>query len=217
MRGQSLPQWRAFLNSTLAKWGAAEPPLLDALYEMYLADAELDAQRAYDSINADYGTACAFARIGANSKRAGAGGKRASPVYIYRNMWQPSVPIRGSPSFNMTWAFHTWDYRAALEDWPSPADATAPFPGPTDVALARFTQGMLAQLFRTGRLDPAQTAGWDSVEAVPGFDSGSYGMMRISSDALPPFEPLLFEVDGKAAACSLLARFGFDEKYWWVN
>ena len=71
--------------------------------------------------------------------------------------------------------------------------------------------------FRTGRLDPAATQGWDSVERVPDFASGGYGVMRISSGDLPPFEPLLFEDRGLEAVCAMLDRFGFDERFWWVN
>lgn len=207
--GQSLEQWRGELSAWLSRWGNASAALTDGVYSWYLSDALLDVQRAYDTFNADYSTACAFAEIAVAAK---AGGKYKSPIYIFNNAWQPSVPIYShGGSFNLTWAYHTWDYRAAFENWPTPS--IQPFPNATDRALSSFLQSAWGQLMSNGKLDPAITAGWDSVDAVPGFPA-HYGMQRISSPDLIPFEPNMFVTDLKANFCGNLAAFGFDSRFW---
>lgn len=91
VRGETLPEWRANLTNWLAAWGNDAPALTDDVYNTYLADAQLDVQRAYDTFNTDYGVLCGFIRVAAGAKA----GKYKSPVYVYSNSWQPSVPVRG--------------------------------------------------------------------------------------------------------------------------
>jgi len=212
VRGLSAAELRAVLRRDFGAWGARADALTDAVAAAYAADAALDAARAYETLAADYGTACAFARIAVGAKR----GAFASPIYLHIDQWQPSTPVFRSREWNLTWAYHMSDMVAGFESWPRAADAAAPYPAPVDVEHARFLQRAWGQLAATGRLDAAATGGWRSVEDVPGFPA-HYGRMRIATDRLPPHEPLAFVVDDRAARCAMLASFGFDERFEWMN
>jgi len=223
LTGANLTSWRAYLGSALSQgWGLRAPALADGVYAEYLADAESAGgpARAYASFYADYTLSCAFRQLAVDAKApaGGLGGPPAfaSPMYTYINSWQPSVPVNGA---TVAQAYHTWDYSAAFENWPRPTDPAhaAGFPGPTDLGLALFLQRAWGQLIHNGSLDPATTAGWASVEAVPGFPA-STGTLRLGSPDLPPFEPPAFVSDLKAAACDFQAGFGFvPSNFWWCN
>ena len=211
----NLSQWRAYLETRVAGWGPNASALADGIYSAYLADALLSPQRAYDTLSTDYGLTCAFNTIARGAKR---GGKYTSPIYLYVNQWQASVPTEGGPSGGRRWAYHTLDFSMAWENWPRPhAPANGSIPGPTDFAQSTFLQTAWGSLMHTGRIDPVASAGWASVETVPGWPE-SVGVMRISSPDLPPFEPSAFVAGLRDDVCAMLARRGgFDERFWWVN
>lgn len=77
-------------------------------------------------------------------------------------------------------------------------------------------QSVWAQLMFNGSLTPEAAGGWRSVEQVAGFPA-HYGVQRISSADLTPFDPLMFVTDYKADVCTMLAGFGFDQRFWWVD
>jgi carboxylesterase type B len=201
MSNLTLPQWREWLVQHIgAKWGANSTPFSDALYARYLADALLDVQRAYSSIHADYSCSCAFSAVAARAKRAG---RRRSPVYVHYNQWQPSAGGR-------RWAYHTWDYACAFENFPIT-------PGPTELAHAAFLQSAWGSLLHTGRVNASASWGWGSVEEVPGWPD-HVGIMRISNETLAPFQGPAFVPDLRGDACTTLANFGVgSSNFWWVN
>ena len=90
------------------------------------------------------------------------------------------------------------------------------FPGPIDLALGAYLRAAWAQLMYTGKLDPATTGGWKSIEQVDGFPA-HYGVQRISCPDLVPYEPTAFMTDYKADVCATLASYGFDQRFWWVD
>jgi carboxylesterase type B len=211
----TVQEWQAMLTSTFSPWpNSSAPALAVGTYDQYLAEALLDVDRAYSSVNADVGLACANREVAARAKL---GGLYTSPIYVAVNQWQASVPLEDGPTRNRTSVFHTLDYKVAFENWPTPADPAAVYPGPLDVAHARFLQGAWGQLLWTGRLNSSLTAGWASVEAVPGFPEGGIGVQLISAEQLPPFQPNQFNpVQGKEK-CAFWASFGFDSRWWWCD
>lgn len=236
VKGQTDAQWRAYLNTTFAPWtNAPAPGAGEMLYAAYAKESAIDAQRAYDSINADYGLTCAFKQIAVNAKSAStassasasstadasdasaAGGVRVdngtagftSPIYLYVNQWPPSHPIPTLSSFSIQWAFHTWDYNAAWGTWPLGLNVSA-----SDVQLGNLLSGLWADFMQDGRLDPS--TGWLSVEQVPGFPAHQ-GTFVIATPSLPPYANTSFVVDYKADKCGIMATLGLDQRYWWCD
>ena len=218
VRSLTAPEWRAWLEARaiLGGWGTeSASALASALYDAYAAEMLVGgAQRAYDTINADYGTACALVRIATRAKNEG---ERASPVYLAVNAWQPSIPIGRDAKRPLTMAYHMHDWLVGFELWPTPANASAVYPGAPDKALAALLQGAWASLMHDGVVDPSRSGGWRSVEDVPAWPA-SYGSLRITSAHLPPFLPTAFVTDQRAHVCALLRAFNMTSAaWWWVN
>jgi carboxylesterase type B len=210
-------EWRAWLEARaiLGGWGAeSAAALASALYESYAAEMSVGgAQRAYDTINADYGTACAWVHIATRAKKEG----RSSPVYLAVNAWQPSIPLGRDVQRPLTMAYHMHDWLVGFELWPTPTNTSAVYPGAPDKALAALLQGAWASLMHDGVVDPARSGGWRSVEDVPAWPA-SYGSLRITSADLPPFLPTAFVTDQRAHACAIFKTFNMTSAgYWWVN
>lgn len=202
VEGYSMAAWQALLNASLAGWQA--PALAAGVWETYYNDSTINPQRAYDDFNTDYGLTCANARIAVGAKVGG----YSSPIYLFFNNWPPSQPIVVSPTFNITWAYHTWDYNAALENW------VADQPAASDTALSVLLQTLWYDFMADGALDPA--TGWRSVEDVPGFPY-AYGTFVMATPTRPPYTSSSFIVNYKSDTCALLASYGFDARFWWCD
>lgn len=202
MEQYTLPAWQALLNASLAGWQSAA--LNAGVWATYLNDSLINPQRAYDDFNTDYGLSCANAAIAIGAKT----GKYASPVFLFLNEWPPASPIPVSPTYNITGAYHTWDYEAAMEHW------VGDQPQPTDAALSALLQSLWYDFMEDGALAPA--TGWRSVEQVPGFPA-HYGTFVMATPSKPPFMASTFVTDYKASTCALLASYGFDARFWWCD
>lgn len=195
-------QWLAYLNSSLAGWTPAFPDIALTIFREYANQSAIDVQLAYDSFNTDYGLICANARIAVGAK---AGGAYPAPIYLYVNEWQPAHalgPIR--------WAYHTWDYSAAMENWP-----LGYTPGPTDLQLAAELQAIWGDIMAHGRLDKVRF-GWRSVEDAAGFPA-RWGTYLMSHPSMWPYQASSTVFTYKADTCKMLAGFGFDARFWWCN
>jgi len=113
-----------------------------------------------------------------------------------------------SSTYNITWAYHTWDYNAALESW------SGVQPQASDAALSRMLQDLWYDFMADGALDPA--TGWRSVEDVPGFPT-SYGTFVMATPTRPPYTNSSFVVDYKTDTCTMLYSHGFDARFWWCD
>lgn len=225
----SLAEWRALLNETLAPWDDAT--FSDAVWAAYLNDSLVGPQRAYDSLNTDYGIGCANAQLTTAAK----GGAYSSPVFAYVAEWPPSRPLRIPGGRNITSAFHTWDWSAVCGEGGgcmrlhcslpcSHAPVRAPRvlaehwlasviePGPTDISFARELQAAWRAFLRTRRPPPP----WGTVDSVPGFPAHR-GAYVFGTATLQPHLPSAFTTDFRARFCELLASAGFDSRYWWCN
>lgn len=215
IEGYTMPQWQALLNQSLAPWAASDPNFAAGVWMRYYADAVMTngssdvivtaPQRAYDSLNADYGLQCANAEIAVGAKR----GRFKSPIYLYVDQWTLGKPVPVSGGYNRTWAYHTWDYVCVIEDW----NADAGQPSPTDLGQRDLLQTVWREFIFNGTVS---SYGWRSVEQVDGFPA-HYGSLVIGTPDLPPFQPTAFTVDYRADNCAYLAAHGFDSRFWWCN
>jgi len=113
VKGDTPAQWQAYLNTTFAPWGADVGSTLYSRADLYLNESLVDPQRAYDTINADYGLSCAFKQIAVEAKQ---GGAYKSPIYLYVNNWPPATPIAVGSSYQIQWAYHMWDWQAVTRE-----------------------------------------------------------------------------------------------------
>ena len=199
----SLAQWHTLFNETFSTW--RDPSFTASVWEAYLNDSLIGPQRAYDSLNTDYGIGCANAQLTVAAK---AGGAFLSPVYAYVAEWPPSHALRIPGGRNITGAFHTWDWSAVCEHWL----ASVIEPGPTDESFARELQAAWYSFVRT-RSVPAP---WGTVDSVAGFPRHR-GSLVMGTPSLPPHAPTAFVADYRAGQCALLSSGGFDSRFWWCN
>jgi hypothetical protein len=197
-----MAQWQSLLETSLAQWNSSQLPT--TVYNMYKSEATIAVQRAYDDFNTDYGLTCANAQIAIEAKK----GAFTKPIYLFFNQWPPEVPIVASSTYNITWAFHTWDYRAAFEMWLEQEPAV------TDSQLSKLLQTLWYDFMLDGKLD--KSTGWLSVEDVTGFPD-HYGTFMIATPSKPPYMNPTFMVDYKTNTCAYLKSQGFDARFWWVN
>lgn len=209
VRGMTKSAWNALLQTSFASWKNQANSLVADLFLYYQADASLDVQRSYDTLSTDIGLSCALRNIAL----AGKEGNYSSPIYLYVNQWQPSVPVNGG-DWNLTWAFHTWDYTVAFQNWPTATLGS--FPQKSDSELNVYLTEAWRQLIYHGRLNASSLNGWKSVEEVSGFPV-HYVVQRISSPDLIPYETTSFQEDLKGRICSILHKYEFGSNEWWVN
>jgi len=218
VHGLNTTAFQALLNASLAAGGWTDPDIGARIYAEYAADAQADADKAYCSLNADYGLTCGSVTIAVAAK---AGGAYKSPIYLYVNQWPPSEPAPLGLRYGR-WAYHTWDYNAAIESWPGLGLLWTP--GPQDLLLSRTLQATWYELMANGSL--AADSGWVSVEQAPGFPA------HYATNVLAPPQPGAWDsaastggmvrpswvqIDYKAGVCGLLAGYGFDARFWWCD
>jgi len=199
--GYTQAQWQALLNQSVAGWHSAN--MGGAIYNAYESDALVDVEKAYCDFNTDYGLTCGSVAVAMGAKSAG--GVYKSPLYLFVNQWAPSTPIPAGGRF-FRYAYHTWDWSAACENWPSPGQWT---PQAGDWELARYLQSLWYQFMAVGRL--GTSTGWLPFDASISFPK-EYATFVFAADG----ESQLM-VNYKADTCGLLEGYGFDSRFWWCN
>lgn len=191
-------EWLAYLETAVG--GFNLPEMARTLFQLYPMGDAGDAQKSYDDLNTDYGLTCGTVQLAYGAKL----GAYKSPVYITVNQWAPSHPIP-TGSWNITYAYHTWDYLTALESFPllwTPTDA--------DWQLSQLLQQTWFSLMSTGSLASAPVK-WSSFEQAVGFPDAYATFVFQAGNASQVI------VDYKAGTCAVLEGLGFNQNFWWVD
>jgi carboxylesterase type B len=188
----TLSEWAAFLNSAFAAWNTTGVGA--AVYAAYLEDAEVNAEKAYCSINTDYGLTCGMLDI----VRGATAGK---PVYTYVNQWAPARNVTPGPD-PIRYAYHTWDWDVICENWPANY-----YPGESDLALARLLQAQWRDYMADGVFSVG--SGWPA--------AGSAGPAHTVSFVYESDGSSGAVTDYKTSQCAMWAGYGFDARFWWCD
>jgi carboxylesterase type B len=192
----SQAQWLAYLEQSVSAFGL--PEMANTLYNLY---KDPDPQKSYDDFNTDYGLTCGTVQLAYGAKL----NAFKSPLYVTVNQWAPSHPIP-SGLRQIKYAYHTWDYVAALENFPIPLW----LPSSGDWNLSQTLQDTWFTFMQTGSLQTAE-GGWRSFEQTPDFPD-SYASYRLSAN-----NSSQMIVDYKAGTCAVLSGFGFNQNFEWVD
>jgi hypothetical protein len=192
-----LTQWLQSLNQTFNQqpWHHGS-----AVAAAYASDSEVDPALAYASINADYSLTCGNVAVASAAKR----GKFTSPIYVVSNQWHPEhTAAQPRPR----WAFHTFDYHAAFEQW----QQMGMIPSSQDLKLSALMRDVLAA-YIYGNLSSGNPWNLQTVDSSPQFPSVHVSnVVAIETDGNVPV------ADYKAEVCALWAEMAVDERFWWIN
>ena len=99
-----------------------------------------------------------------------------------------------------------WDYIAGFGAWEFHPGPTLKkyHPGASDIALGELLRSAWLELAVNGSIT---TAGWERA----GVNVSSSPIVLVSANASAPTP------GWDASACTLLAKNGFGQPYWWVN
>lgn len=203
--------WGQYLEACVAPWHNASS-MAQSILSLYDAEGRTNPEQAMCDLNTDYGLSCGTVSLALGAK-SGSGSFR-SPLYIFLNQWAPSTPIPAG-SRQLRYAFHTFDYLAAIEAWADlSAGGSGWVPGPSDLALSALLQSVWYTFVQTGSLaDAPRQAGveWRSFEDAPGFPA-SYNTFVFSATGSG------MHSNYKAEQCAMLAEFGLTQPgFWWCD
>ena len=200
VRNASWAAWEAALNASFAGWpggAGAAARVADA----YRAEAVVDADLAYGSINSDFGLSCAARELA--GLVAATGRPRAHPLYIMYNAWQRGT---WSPNGNGRWPYHGLDWQAAGWGW-----SAGVVPQPSDFAEAELMQRLIADFAAGAGVLPAAW-GWPPV--APGAALRTF---VAAQEAGWPGGGSRAVEGWKERQCGALAALGFGQTYWWCD
>jgi hypothetical protein len=192
--GLPLAEWLQILNATFNQqpWSYG-----NEVAAAYANDSEVDPALAYASINADYSLSCGNVAIATAAKLAAF----KSPIYVIVNQWHPE---HNATEARPRWAFHTFDYGAAFEQWSDLRIA----PTEQDLQFSRFMRALMTAFIY------GETSSWviRSIDSDHDFPS-SYvvNVVEIGSGGSAAV------VDYKADQCKMWKSMGLDERFWWID
>lgn len=193
----SQQQWQAYLNSSLQSWNS---PTIGP--DIYAAFQNADPMWSYSSLNTAYGLTCGSIEI--NAQAAGPQAKRKAPLYFYYNNWPPSHPVLVGLRY-AKYPYHGLDWDWACEKWPAgwtPTDQ--------DWALSKTLQSVWWEFMANGGRLNATATGWKTVDDVSGWPN-NYNVVVIEPSGTTT------QVNFAQQTCQVLASYGFDRNFWWVN
>jgi len=200
VRNATPAAWAAALAASFAPWPGGGAAAAAAVGAAYAAEAAVDADLAYASINSDYGLSCAARALAA---RVAAAPARAAPLYVLFNAWPRAT---WSASGNGRWPYHGLDWQAMGEGWSSGV-----VPGAADFDEAALLQALVGD-FARGRGAMPPRWGWAPVS--PGAPLAT---LVVARDGGFPGGGTRAVVGWKEAQCETLAAVGFDEGWWWCD
>ena len=192
-----MSRWLLALNATFN-----QPPWQQGsdVAAAYANDSAVDPALAYASINADYSLTCGNVAISAAAKLAAF----KSPIYVIVKQWHPShTPAQQRPR----WAFHTFDYRAAFEQW----DVLQIEPTEQDQNFSRVMRDMFAAFIYANATAPS-ASDLQTVDSISDFPKKS-----VTNVVAAESGGCVAVANYKAAQCDLWAAMGLDERFWWIN
>jgi carboxylesterase type B len=119
----SADQWKSYLNTVFKPWDNVAVDGIsmgDQMYNLYLNESSVNAQKAYDAIVSDYGISCGYYTIAKQAQMSianGGSGNFKSNIYLYSNQWAFSSGVIMSPVYTAKFAFHYLDYLYVTEGW----------------------------------------------------------------------------------------------------
>jgi hypothetical protein len=192
-----MSHWLLALNATFN-----QPPWQQGsdVAAAYANDSAVDPALAYASINADYSLTCGNVAISVAAKLAAF----KSAIYVVVNQWHPShTPAQQRPR----WAFHTFDYRAAFEQW----DVLQIEPSEQDQNFSRVMREMFAAFIYANAT--AQSASY-----LQTVDSNSdFPKKTVTNVVAAESGGCVAVANYKAGQCDLWAAMGLDERFWWID
>jgi carboxylesterase type B len=196
VRNASAAEWAAALGASFGDWTAEEGAIAAAALGIaYAAEAAVDADLAYGSINSDFGLTCA-ARVLAARVAAGAP-RDANPVYVMFNAWTESQKWR--------WPNHGLDLRYMTWGWGS--DFT---PSASDLEAATLLQKLIGDFAVNRGVLPASWS-WAPASVTP-----LQTFVFTETDGYPGGGPRAV-VRWKEAQCAALANLSIAETFWWCD
>ena len=203
--------WGSYLESCLAPWHNAS--MAQSVLALYDPEGQTPPERAMCDLNTDYGLSCGTVSLALGAKSQG--GAFQSPLYVFVNQWAPSTPIP-SGLRTLRYAFHTWDYSVAIENWSGLSGLSGWAPGVTDLALSTMLQSLWYTFIQTGSLAGAQGAAgveWASFEATAGFPA-NYNTFVFSATGAGSG----MQTNYKVEQCAMLSEFGLTQPgFWWCD
>jgi len=202
VRNASAAAWAAALNQSFASWPDGRG-VAARVGDAYRAEALIDADLAYASINSDFGLSCAARELAALV--AATGRARAHPLYLMYNGWQKSA-WAPPPSGAGRWPYHGLDWQELGWGWSSSFS-----PAPSDWAAAALLQRLVGD-FAGGRGVLPGAWGWPPV--APGEPPATFVMAQ---EAGWPGGGSRAVVGFKERQCGVLEAAGFGRTYWWCD
>lgn len=196
VRNASAATWAAALGESFQDWGAEDGAIAAAALGIaYAAEAAVDADLAYGSINSDFGLSCASRVLAA---RVAAGAPRdANPVYIMYNAWTQSARWR--------WPNHGLDLHYMTWSWGS--DFT---PDASDLEASTLLQKLIGDFANNRGVLPASWS-W-----APASDTPLQTYVFARDDGWPGGGPRAV-VGWKETQCEALANLSITQAYWWCD
>ena len=202
VRNASAAAWQAALLASFpaSSWGtAAGPAAAAAVGAAYAAEAAVDPDLAYASINSDYGLTCAARSLAAAV--AATGVRRKTPLYVLYNAWPRSAP---SANGNGRWPYHGLDLTEMGWGWQAP--------NATDLAAASLLQGLVADFCYNRGVMPARWA-WPAV--APGEPLST---LVVAQEGGYPGGGTRAVQGWKNAQCTALYSVSLaTQGYWWCD
>ena len=200
VRNATAAAWGAALNASFSRWpqGAG---VAARVGDAYRAEALVDPDLAYGSINSDFGLSCPARSLALSV--AATGKARAHPLYIMFNAHQKSA---WSPSGAGRWPYHGLDWQNLGWGWSSGFA-----PQPSDWAAAALLQQLVGD-FAAGR--GVLPAAWAWPPVAPGQPLSTF---VVAQEGGWPGGGSRAVVGFKERQCGVLEAVGFSQTYWWCD
>ncbi len=162
--GYTPMQWQALLNSTFSSWSETSSPqyghnIATTIGAMYRPISQINPQKAFDAIVADYGLFCAQIQIAKYGKSqwykmhapqiADMYGNYKSNIFLYYNTWALSKSYVSPWAGNIVqFAFHDLFYFMVTGQWDKIGDSGSYVPTARDISGSRLLQSLWREFLR---------------------------------------------------------------------
>ena len=195
-----MKKWNALLETNFLPWGSDVGDQIGILYQ---TDAQVNPQKAYDSIVSDYGLSCSSLVLSDSAK--GPSGRFRSPIYVFVNEWPLQYPIFEG-NYRARYAWHGLDLDMVTENWNYMGNGTY-HPGPQDIDGSNFLQSIWYAFLNTG--NPQH--GWLAVDAISGWPQ-NYNVFHITPQGS------ITTANLKSNICTYFHSIGLDNQtFWWCD